>query len=55
MRYSNIVPGRVLPWLSQEAIEAVDKRDFTLATKLGVSLDQYLYMIDPGYYLCFNS
>ena len=53
--YTSLVPGRVLPYLSQEAIDAVSKRNLSLANKLGVSVDEYLYMIDPRYYIAFNS
>jgi hypothetical protein len=34
---------------TNEQLNAIRKRDFLLASQLGVSLDQYLYYIDPTY------
>ena len=30
-------------------LQAIQNRDFLLASKLGVTVDQYLYYIDPSY------
>lgn len=46
-RYHGIVPGRKLPYLNPEAIKAVSLRDLALAGQLGVTINEYLCMIDP--------